>query len=388
MKTMKKVLVSMAMFLLLANPVAVFATGNDNGSVGDIIVSSANNNVNSNTANADANSTATATGGNASATGGNSNATLNYTERMQAPGFVPLQYASGARTEILASAEVDVFAAGISRQSVSFYEEKGGDLINIKMAYLGNAGKTDFVTFDFSGRRVSGMALATGSQEIDSRKAVGVMMFIAKEAMDMGGDFVQISATRRIDVKSNSRGVGVGWNPLCLLGISGGFSGGSTREEDGKVVIRFTIWKVTQPQVVAEKKPCDDCGDLSAVFTDLAMYQQKIAGCHFFCAENLKYRVKSAECNIELYACTRDHKYLRAAENDLYWALKNYESPKAVNAHTGEKAAESLLLYRRAIILKPTVLQAQGKSHEAQVHATKYGVEHWGSDFVPAGKNK
>lgn len=171
-----------------------------------------------------------------------------------------------------------------------------------------------------------------------------------------------------------------------VLGAGGGVANGKNIKYGSAGVAYMVLHLEARPRTVAEKQPCDDCGDLSKVFADLAMYQQKIAGCHFFSADNLSYRVPSAECNIELYACTKNQKYLRAAEKDLDWALKNYE--KGSDTRVGKRAVESLKLYKRAIILQATVLQAQGKSHEAQAHAKKYGVEHWGSDFVPARRKK
>ena len=74
---MKKMLgILMAAIILTATP--VFAGGND-GEIGDIIVSSANNNVNNNAANANSTSTSNATGGNANATGGNADIKINQT---------------------------------------------------------------------------------------------------------------------------------------------------------------------------------------------------------------------------------------------------------------------------------------------------------------------
>lgn len=259
-------------------------------------------------------STSDATGGNATV--------INKQYTPIVPGFTQLPSVAGVRSENLTSAETDIFSAGISRQAIAYFEEKGGNLKDFKMACFASAGKTDFVTFDFSGRRVSGSALATGSREIDSRKAIEVMMFIAKEAMDMGGDLVQISAIRRIDIKSHSRGIGTGWNPLCLVGLSGGVSGGTSHEEEGQVVIKFTIWRTSQqtPPPVIEKGGCD----ISWLRADINDEWNFCGLCLNPCGNNQDHRKKLGDDYVMWYHCTGNILYLQLAISQYWVSLDDF----------------------------------------------------------------
>ena len=385
-----------------------------------------NKNTSSNTNNVTATSTATstATGGNATATGGNASSTLNYTERQQLPsmgqnfqpGNLPVAYGDyghlNTEFNLDLAGSVTWTTEGINTMIAVMQEtngaEKWDEICNrikpnpiIVKRFSPTSSVTVMSPDEFRPEMVNQSTLAgflIPDAEFNKNHPVlplHLQAYTALNAMHFGSThIVKMDQSFQSRFLSGSSGFSLngivskllGCDLGAVLGAGSGVSNGKNIKYGSAGVAYMVLHIEARPRPVVEKQPCNDCGDLSEVFADLAMWQQKIAGCHFFSADNLSYRVPSAECNIELYACTRDQKYLRAAEKDLDWALKNYE--KGSDTRVGKRAVESLKLYKRAIILQATVLQAQGKAHEAQVHAKKYGVEHWGSDFVPASRKK
>jgi hypothetical protein len=407
--------------LLLACPASIMHAQDD------IIVTSDNVNNNTNTATSTSTATSNATGGKATATGGNSNATLNYTERTQLPGAPNLVTPSNGTggvivinnhliTQSRLSDELAAFPSFSVTQvktAITFMDKSEGadswGSVNgrIKVYPVVTNPRQPLPEDDpiyfldparvkFSNGFVIGRIIYNGKDKKNPVLFNQFLLRVTLDAASVGANAVVFTEQfHQSSVVTKADGVSVGGFFAKILscfaggsvGASGGLTSGSTTEFGVAGIAVTMLYIPNQPcPPVVEKEPCDDCDDLSEVFADLAMYQQKIAGCHFFSADNLSYRVPSGEGNIELYACTRDQKYLRAAEKDLDWALKNYE--RGSDTRVGKRAVESLQFYRRAIILQATVLEAQGKSHEAQVHAKKYGVEHWGSDFVPARRKK
>jgi len=394
-------------------------------------ISIANDNTNNNTNNVTATSTATstATGGNATATGGNSNATLNYTERQQVPQYQPpsvnVQIGSDTYgTSVAQFGNSDILGKGCRTWTMAKHRTKLGAMKKVEGAVSWDKMMDLIKAYPDIENEFApiGEGLVYRYDSIDLAKNIGLteenyigilpydtelskdyfvpQSYLGERACYDGSQLFGANIVVKIGEFSSGHFVASGksisgggiLSTILSCITSGGISAGigSTGTKNSKIITTGAVYGLfrgqPRPCLFVAEKPCDDCGDLSEVFADLAMYQQKIAGCHFFSADNLSYRVPSGERNIELYACTRDQKYLRAAEKDLDWALKNYE--KGSDTHVGKRAAKSLQFYRRAIILQATVLQAQGKTHEAQVHAKKYGVEHWGSDFVPARRKK
>lgn len=344
-----------------------------------------------------ANASASVNGVNASSSVGDIN--LKSEAAQPLPGFVGLPANAVMADVIFSEVETAAFENGITMENIEAVIDQRGNgdwgIEDEEINFLVIPSKQSAsakVYFEFANfkKNTGAIALANGKITINKDNASIVMLSLARKALALGANRIQIAGFKKSEIKTKSRGVGIGGGLLCFVGINIGASGGSVRQEVFETAAYFTMWRdseIISPPVV---EPCDDCGDLSEVFADLAMWQKKISGCDILCANNLSYRVPSAECNIELYACLkksdplRAQKYLRAAQRDLYWALRNYE--EATDTKTGKRASESLEFYKKAIRLQVVVLQAQGKSEEAQIHADKYHIEKWRSDFVPSRK--
>lgn len=187
-----------------------------------------------------------ADGGDASVNGVTAGATSTVNFKSY-PGYVGSQAVSGARTEALSAAEMDIFFEGVSTETVAYYADHGGKLKDFEIKWLRPADSpTTFVRFS-ERKPENGVYLGVLNKEMDA-DSYDINMSIAKASMEHGGNLVQVSILRRVDAKTSSRGIGTG-GLLCLVGVNAGINAGSTRETDGTIVFRFTIWKVTQTQV-------------------------------------------------------------------------------------------------------------------------------------------
>ncbi len=407
---MKKNVLGIAMLaMILSMPVTAKADQQPADPI-NIGVNTSNANTLSSETNIDVKNKAIGIGGGATAAGGNAKSSVKnsnvYTSPLPAAGFVNTTVAgSGPLSVVIADPLIAPFRNGFGKDNLENVidgiggNERWENLCNKIDVEGGNTTSfskklpsIQWVDFAFAGE---GWAPGPGSKSVRSgtysisikHGNIGNLLTrISPEAMNDGASVVYVTGLDNYAAKSKTNALSIVGAAVsaCTLNVvpAGSIGGGSVENKKTRVSVSFSTYRIVQQPVVekkvVEKKPCVD---LSSIISRRDEWQKKISGCHFLCAKNLRYRVPSAECNIDLYACTRDRKYLELAEIDLSWAIKNYE--KGTDTRSGKFAAESKGLYKKAILLQATVLQAQGKKDEAQRHADKYGVESWPSDFRP-----
>ena len=264
------------------------------------------------------------------------------------PGYVGSQAVSGARSEALSGAEMDIFFEGVSAETVAYYSDHGGKLKDFEIKWTRPAETpTTFVKFS-STKPANAVSMGVFYKEIKADDSYDINMSISKKVMEHGGDIIQASLLRRVDTETSSRGVGTG-GLLCLVGINAGVNSGSSKEEDGKIVVRLTIWKVTQPcpPVVKDQPPCNE----DVILARIAKLQSEIDGCTDYCNYNLGRRDLMIKALIELYQCQKyDERILRdgvmiggklikGVEFQFLLASRNYAKGEDISRHQQEADA-------------------------------------------------
>ncbi|NTV41227.1 MAG: hypothetical protein HGA61_03050 [Candidatus Moranbacteria bacterium] len=384
MKKIEKLLVSMAMFLLLTNPVAVFATGND----GDIIVTSdnANNNINTVTSTATSSSTAT---------GGNSNATLNYTERMQLPSAPSLVTPSNGTggviminnhliTQSRLSDELAAFPSFSVTQvktAITFMDKSEGadswGSVNgrIKVYPVVTNPRQPLPEGDpiyfldparvrFSDGFVIGRIVYNGKDKKNPVLLNQFLMRVALDAASVGANAVVFTEQfHQSSVVTKADGISVGGFFSKILGcFSGGSVGGSGGLSSGSVT-EFGVAGIAVTMLYIPNQPCqpvvEKACDTDAIWARIHSLEKEVESCERYCYNNLTLRDRLGKDYIELYVCTGDKKYLNNATYHFEVAERNYLKGWDINTH---RAEASQIIARDYYLQAGCVLLTQGKT--------------------------